>query len=205
MGIPISHWKVASFCLCGLIWWSLPVTCFLWSKGIFQRMCCFTWHAEEPESLRCVDCKSSKTTTERWLTRRLGFFCWMSMIQQTPSTKWIQNGVSCLCFLKENSKPKVWIQKELRVKLVFHEIKEVGIGIRLWSCCPLIFLKVLLLWWSEALSLRSLPQGVNELLVSFRACIRSIHWVNVSKCLPKWFNEEGWWIYSRTTIRFFLK
>lgn len=110
MGIPISHWKVASFCLCGLIWWSLPVTCFLWSKGIFQRMCCFTWHAEEPESLRCVDCKSSKTTTERWLTRRLGFFCWMSMIQQTPSTKWIQNGVSCLCFLKENSKPKVWIQ-----------------------------------------------------------------------------------------------
>lgn len=120
MGIPISHWKVASFCLCGLIWWSLPVTCFFWSKGIFQRMCCFTWRAEEPESLRCVDCKSSKTTTERWLTRRLGIFCWLSTIQQTPSTKSIQNGVYFLfLFLKGKQQTKSmdppWSQGEVSV------------------------------------------------------------------------------------------
>lgn len=90
-----------------------------------------------------------------------------------------QNGskmmfISCLCFLKENSKPKVWIQFWTRSSALILLSFDFPQG------------TVLLLWWSESLSLRKihelatlkttasspvirLPQGVNELLVLGRA------------------------------------
>ena len=152
MEIPIGHWKVASSCLCG--WYGdlcpWPVSFDL--RVFFKECLVFTWHAGRAWIVEVCWLQVFQDYDRALVDpKATANFCWMSMIQQTPSTKWIQHGVSSLCFLKENSKPKPWIQKELRVKLVFHEIKEVDIGTRLWSCCPLIFLKVFDLQWSESL------------------------------------------------------
>ena len=152
-------------------------------------------------------------------------FCWMSMIQQTTNKLHQQNGskmvfTSCFCFLKGNSKPKSFVF-ELRVKLASVSWDQRG-GHRTSALILLSFdfpqgtpfVGVNLFRWEKSwvghpknnskFAPDPSPTG-GKRAVSFRACIRSIHWVNVSKWLPNWFNEHLMNILMNKADRFILE